>query len=136
MSMSYWPIVGYGVNLDELYEYLNKDKVNALIRDMIPNEEFEEDVLEDDTFYGGVYTSFAEFLCELDDSKVFSYENDGATTEYFLYQPRYWWKKKSNDPKTAAECDDMIAGVLKKVYDISDEELKTHIDYIDTVGMG
>ena len=136
MSMDYWPIIGYGVNLDKIYKYLNKEKVQKLIQDLNPNEIIDDDVFEDDTFYGGLYTSFAEFLCELDDSHIFSYDDDGNNIEYFLYPPRYSWMKRKNDPKTVAECDDMIVKVLKKVYDISDEELKTHIEYIDTVGMG
>lgn len=136
MSMDYWAIEGYGVDLDEIEKYINTEKVNELVRKLLPNETFEEDVFEDDTFYGDPYTNFAEFLCELDEENIFCYEDDGNARAFFLYEPSYPWARNENEPKDKQEAEDKMIKVLKKVYDATWNDLRSYIRYISTYGCG
>ena len=136
MSMDYWGITGFGVCLDDIDKYLNSEKVNKLIRRMFPKETFEEDVFEDDTFYGDPYTNFAEFLCEFDNRKILSYDDDGQGVAYFLYVPPYPWKAKENEPKSQEELEDYMLSILRKVYDADDYVLRNSLEYINAWGAG
>lgn len=137
MSVSYWGIVGYGIDLDNIAEYLNKEKVNLLVRKNNPKEIFEEDVFEDDTFYGNPYSGFGEFLSELDETNTIGWNNSGNTgKDYFLYEPKYPWTVKNNDPTGYEDVENRIIKALLKVYDITEEEIKSKIGYIDDYGCG
>jgi len=137
MSMCYWGIVGYGVCIEDIAKYINHEKVNSIIRTLFKEEDFHEndDVFEDDTFYGNPYTNFAEFLCDLDDDKIFSYDDDGQGRNFFLYVPRYpWHSKPDKEPETIEECEDKMVAVLQKVCNATDEQLKDCIKYISESG--
>ena len=136
MSMDYWGIIGYGVCLDDIYDYLNREKVNTLVRKLLPKETFEEDVFDDDTFYGNPYNNLAEFLCDLDEDKIFSWNDDGQGAPYFLYFPSYPWQRKENEPTDVNEVTDKMVKILHKVYDMPINELRKMIHYISTYGCG
>lgn len=136
MSVSYWGINGYGICINDIEKYLNYEKVNKLVRSLNPDVEFEDDIFEDSTFYGYPYISFADFLCELDDKKIMSYDDNGDGSSYFLYVPTYPWRRKRNEPKTEQKLEEYIIKILLKVYDATYDQLSEHIDYIDTYGRG
>jgi len=136
MSMDYWGITGYGVCLDDIEKYLDREKVNKIIRQMFPDEEFTEDVFDGFMFCGDPYTNFAEFLCEFDDRKILTYDDDGQGVAYFLYVPPYPWKAKENEPKTRKELEDYMISILRRVYDTDDCDLRNSLDYISTWGAG
>lgn len=136
MSMAYWGIVGYGVKLDDIHQYLDQEKVKRLIREINPNEKFTDDIFDDDTFVGGAYSNFAQFLCDFDDKNIMSFDDNGENVQYLLYKPPYPWIATPEEPKTVKELDDHIVKILQNVYNASADELKEHIDYIDTVGWG
>ena len=133
MSMSYWGIVGYGVCIDDIYKYIDQKKVNQLVRDMLPYD-IEEDVFEDDTFYGNPYANFGDFLCSLDEDHIFDYDDNGNGSAYFLYMPTYSWRLKGNEPKTQKECKDKMMKILRQVCPGHDDEVMNCIDYISTWG--
>lgn len=139
MSMSYWGIVGYGVCINDIEKYINHEKVNKIVRSLFKEEDFyeDDDVFEDDTFYGNPYYNFGEFLCELDDDKIFNFDDDGGDRTFFLYEPRYPWSgRKERQPNTVEECKDKIIKILKKVCDATYEQLENEIDYISESGCG
>ena len=135
MSMDYWGIVGYGVDIDDISKYINHEKVNKLVRELLPDEDFEDsDVMDDDTFYGNPYFNFAEFLCKLDDDKIFDYDDDGQGRAFLLYHPTYAWTRRSNEPSSCDECEQKLIKLLKKVCDCSTDDLLRHVGYINTYG--
>lgn len=135
MSVSYWGIVGFGVCLDDIDKYLDKEKINILVRKLNPDIEFNEDVFDDYTFCGEPYTNLAEFLCELDYRHILSWADDGNNRAFFLYEPVYPWLSNSDkQPKSINEVKDYIISVLKKVCNTSYEDLSKEIDYISTWG--
>lgn len=137
MSMCYWGIVGYGVCIDDIYKYIDHGKVNKIIRTLFKEDDFytDDDVFDDDTFYGNPYCNFAEFLCELDEDKIFNFDDDGQGKAFFLYEPNYpWHTLKNEDPKTIEECEDKMIAVLRKVCDAKDEDLRNCINYISESG--
>ena len=137
MSVSYWGIVGYGVCLDDIDKYLDREKINILVRKANPDIEFEEDVFDDYTFCGDPYSNLGEFLCELDDRNILSWDDDGNGRGFLLYEPIYpWLNNPSNQPKSMNETKDHIISVLKKVCDATYEELSKEIDFISTWGCG
>ena len=136
MSRSYWGIIGYGVNLDDVPN-LNSEKVNRLVRKINPLEKFEGDVLEDDTFCGGRYNSLAEFVCELDTTNSLTWDDGGdCGGQYVLYAPKYPWQVKDNDPRSIVDVEARLLTVLQKIYDVPINELKEKIGYISDYGCG
>ena len=140
MSRDYWAIEGYGINTEDIMQYVNKDKVIGHLKRLIPNAIFEEDIFDDDVFCGDPYSNFAEFLCELDETETMSWNDDANGESYFLYEPRYPWHIKENDPKSYEEAEEIILNVLNKVCDIdmdntrSIDEIRQHIYDISTYG--
>lgn len=134
MSMDYWGIIGYGIEIQDIYRHINKEKVNKLVRELNPNLKFEDDVFDDDTFIGNPYNSFAEFLCELDKNSLFTYDTDGHDRDYFMYAPVYPWAAKKNEPSTEKECKNKMINILQQVVDLSDEEISKYIHYINDYG--
>lgn len=137
MSVSYWGIVGYGIRLDDIGKYINKEKINILVRELNPNIEFnnEDNVLDDDTFSGDPYCSIAEFLTELDDTHSLIWDTSGNLgNEYLYYAPDYPWHKHEKDPKSFDEIRERIQNVIQKVYDIETEDLKPYITDICMAG--
>ena len=135
MSVSYWGIIGYGVKLNDIYKYIDHDKVNSLVRDLI-NEDIEGDVFDDDTFYGNPYSNFGEFLCEFDKDNIFMYDDNGNDESYFLFEPHYPWHANKNDPKTEEECADKIMAILRQISNGHNNEIRQCIDYVNEVGWG
>lgn len=138
MSVCRWGITGYGVNIEKIYEYIDKEKVNAIVRKLIPdiNLKEDDDVFEDNTFCYEPYSSFAEFLCEFDDKNIMTWDSDGDGGEYFLYKPKYPWEINNNDPKHIEEITEYIIRILQRVFSIPAIILRDYITYIDEVGVG
>ena len=139
MSVSYWGIKGYGVNLDDVNKYIDNKKVNEIIRLLNPNITFEEYVFDDCTFYGDPYSSFGEFLSDLDDTGTLTWEDGGNSEKcYFLYVPPYPWQTKSNEPKSEKEIEDRIIKTLLRICETNTdpEDIRKYIEYIDDYGCG
>lgn len=138
MSMDYWGIVGYGVCVQDIEQYIDKEKVNILVRDINVNCcDFTEDVFEDDTFCGNPYQNFGEFLSELDETNTIIWDDGGESQKaFFLYVPKYPWMYRNNDPKSIKDVEDRIIKVLKMVCNATEEELKKKIDFINDYGCG
>lgn len=137
MSMCYWGIVGYGVCIDDVDKYIDHGKVNKIVRTLFKENDFytDDDVFDDDTFYGNPYYNFAEFLCDLDEDKIFDFDDDGQGTAFFLYKPKYPWNiQQDKQPKTRKECEDKMIAILRKVCDAKDEDLRSLFDYISESG--
>ena len=137
MSWCHWGIVGYGVDLDDIEKYINTEKVNKLVRELNPNEIFDEDVFEDDTFCGNPYQNFGEFLSELDETNSLIWDDGGDSGKhFFLYEPKYPWMIKNSDPVSYEDIEDRIIDVLTKVYDAETNVLRSKIDSISDYGSG
>ena len=137
MSVSYWGIVGYGIEVNDIKKYINEEKVNKLVRQLNPNAEISnsDDVLIDDTFNGDLYSSIAEFLSELDDSHSLIWDTGGNLGgDYLYYAPDYPWYKHENDPKSFDEVRERIQKVIQKVYDIKSKDLEPYITNICMAG--
>ena len=134
MSRCYWGITGYGICLNDIAKYLNKEKVVGYLKRISPNQTIDEDPFENDTFYGNPYNSFVEFLLEFDEKNILDYESDGQDAEYLLYTPPYPWTATKNEPKSLNELKDYIYSILRKVYDASADILYDAMYYVDTAG--
>lgn len=134
MSLDYWGITGYGIRINDIGEF-NKEKVNALVRDLNPNVIMDnEDVLEDDTFCGNLYANFAEFLCDLDKTNTLCYDDNGNGECYLLYSPPYPWMRKNNEPTSYEDIENRILDCLVQVSDQTRENLAREINYISDAG--
>lgn len=135
MSMTYWGIVGYGICLNDIDKYLNVKKINEKVRAANPKNTFEEDVFDDNTFYGDPYSNLAEFICETFDEKgILTWDDDGQDRCFLLYTPIYPWRMTEKQPKSLKELNDYLISVLQTVYDATYDQLDTELDYISTWG--
>lgn len=135
MSVSYWGIIGYGLCIDDIYKFINHEKVKHYIKKMVPEIEIDEDVF-DDVFCGDPYSNFGEFLCELDKDSIFTWDDDGGGRAFFLYAPPYPWQMKDNEPVSVLDCENRMIDILKMVCDAPEDELRNCIDYINETGCG
>lgn len=138
MSVEYWGIIGYGICLSDIDEYINKEKINNIVRNINPDIEFDDDVFDDDTFCGGLYMNLANFFCELDDSNILCYEDSGDGVCYLLFEPSFPWETsyRKNELKTKDEIRNKIIDLLTPYYNIPINILKEKIIYINTIGCG
>lgn len=137
MSVSYWGITGYGIDLDDIRNSIDEEKVYRLVKQLVPNEIFGDNVFEDNTFYGCPYESFGEFLSELDDTNTILWEDGGENdSHYFLYIPKYPWQVSDKDPKNPKEIEDRIVKVLLKICNESEESLRSKIGFVSDFGYG
>ena len=136
MSMTYWGIIGFGICLDDISEYINEEKVKEYVHKFLPDEVFDDDLLQSDVFFGDPYSNMAEFLCEFDEDNMLSWEDDGQGTAYFLYEPVYPWLKNNRIPKSQQEIENKMIDIINKVYDIPINILMSKFDYFSTYGCG
>lgn len=138
MSLDYWSITGYGICMDDIYGCINKEKVNKTVRELNPDFDFgNDDVFEDETFYGDPYYNIAHFFCELDPDNIFNYGDTGNGTSYLLFEPSYPWSSfRQKEPQTQEEVDEKIINLLMPYFDIPINGLKGYIRYIDATGCG
>ena len=139
--MDYWGITGYGINIDDIMDFVDKEKVKNIVCSLFKELSPEDDIFDDDTFSGNPYNGFAEFLCDIDDTNLIGCETDGQGTSYFLYIPPYPWLVRGvPQPKNSEEVAQIIIKTLSKVcnFDINNakeyENIRKRIDYIDTYG--
>ena len=137
MSYDYWAIYGYGISMNNI-PLVNVEKVNNLVKKINPNIAFEDDfnAFDDDTFCGNPYTSFAEFLADLDETDTLSWESDGQGEDYLLYTPKMPWSLKDNEPESYDEIDKRIINCVKLISDAEEDDVKANIDHVNTAGMG
>ena len=133
MSCDTWPIVGYGIEIDDIYEYFNKDKIIDILEtrhiDVPDPEELEECIYDE-------YGDFAGFVASLDETEILDHIDDGNGHQFVLFPPCYpWWKKTDhNELKTKEGVEKFIANILIKVCDISAENVNKYIHYVSTTG--
>ena len=138
MSRCYWGIVGYGVSINSIYKYIDDKKVLKIILGLHPDIEIEEDISDDDWFYD-IYNNFAEFLCDLDETNSLSWQDTGDGGEaYFLYEPKYPWMFRNDDPMSYEEIEERIINILEKIIkDNTDmKEIRNLINHINDYGCG
>ena len=137
MSVTRWPIIGYGIKIDNIAKYINNNKVKKEISNLLPNETtiFDEDILQSDCFCGNPYYYFSEFLADLDNHRWFTYDSNGDGDEFFLYPPKYPWEIRDDDPKSMEDIDKRLIEILNKICDMPDE-YGYLIDYIEEEGWG
>ena len=136
MSYCYWGINGYGIDLEDINEFLNEDKVKKILSEQGANVP-DGDI--DDFLDEGGYACLAHFVASLDKTHTLSYRQGGDFDgNYVLFEPLYPWDEpvKYNELKTKEGMTNFIVKILQKVYDTSSETLIERINYIDAVGSG
>ena len=138
MSMSYWGIIGIGVRSSRIEKHLDKHKCYLEVRKQLPEEKIEEESFDlYDFLYGYTFQNLAEFLqCICDKSSVMSWNDNGYDDSYFLYPPTYPWEKGREDPKSAAEVEEIIIDTLTKVTNLSREDIRSLIEEFNESGCG
>ena len=43
MSVSYWGIIGYGLCIDDIYKFINHEKVKHYVKKMVPEIEIDDE---------------------------------------------------------------------------------------------
>lgn len=135
MSRDTWPIVGYGIDVDDIYGYFNRDKIIDILNERhvnVPNpEDFEESIYDE-------YGDFAYFIASLDETGILEYAYDGDGRQFVLFPPYYPWQKRPdhNELKTKEGVENFIVNVLMKICDDSSDSIKGNIQYISTTGCG
>lgn len=135
MSSDTWPIVGYGVDIDDIYDYFDRDKIINILKEKhieVPDpEHFEETIYNE-------YDDFAYFIASLDETGILEYAYDGDEKSFVLFAPYYPWQKRPdhNELKTREGVEKFIANILIKVCDISVNDIIRYIHYINTTGCG
>ena len=137
MSVDYWSIFGYGIELSDIIKYIDKNKVITELKKLVHDTEIPDDtddIFELDALCGYPYNYFAEFLCDLDERNVLTWDSDGDGNEYLMYTPNYPWYTEYT-PQSPQEVAKIITEVLDKVCSMPDN-MKYPIGYIDTIGYG
>lgn len=135
MSCDTWPIIGYGIEIDDIYGYFDKDKIIDILKERhidVPDpEHFEESIYDE-------YGDFACFIASLDEIGILQYAYDGDGKQFILFPPCYPWGKRPdhNELKTREGVEKFIANILMKVCDISAEDVSKYTNYISTTGWG
>lgn len=134
----YWPIQGIGIETCVIFKHLNKQKWFDAVKSLHPDW-FEEgagpainagsfDIHDfDNLAYEHGYMSLAELFCELDDSEKLTWFY-GGNTDYFLYKPSYPWEREKDDPRSIEDVYGYFVGLLRKITDLSEQEIVGLID--------
>lgn len=150
MSTSYWMIEGIGLNTDQIYLHLNKEKAVLLLIEQLEHET--EIVAElgrllwsgdlsgfdiDDYLYGSPFDNFADMLTYCDDTDTITYGDDGDGGHYFFYPPSMPWEMQDNEPQSIREVHNRIIKAVQKITDLDASEIDGMIDdELHVVGFG
>lgn len=142
MSISYWAIEGYGVNIEgEIYD------LKKVVKELgLDEEDFdEEDFKESSTFmYWGdicpleiidTMLGKPEFLKH---SKYLSFADTGNGDGMYLYYcPRYPWHMDEEERNiTKEEIEQMIVDILLRVTVLSEKQIRENFEDVSTIGWG
>lgn len=143
MSISYWAIEGYGVNIEgEIFD------LKKVVKELgLDEEDFdEEDFKESSTFM------FLGDICPFDiidtmlgkpeffkHSKYLSFTGtgNGDNGTYLYYCPRYPWHMDEEEKNiTKEEIEQMIVDILLRVTVLSEKQIRENFEDISTGGWG
>lgn len=137
MSTCYWMIEGVGLNTNELYDKINKRKLVDFLSKELPDDEetqswkrksdlsgFDVEVY----FDGNPYQNLADLLTYCDDTDTLTYGDNGDGDYFLYYPPSMPWHLSDNDPKSIDEVHQRIIAAVKRLTDLSDDEIDEMID--------
>ena len=136
MSVSYWMIEGIGLNADEVYPFVDKEKLAHMLIEYLPDDEFLAEILEskdyekldiEDYLYDP-FDGFADILTHCDDSDTITFAGDGDGNFYFYYSPSMPWEMTLHEPQSPKDVHNRIIKAVKKITTLSDEEIEAMID--------
>ena len=137
MSMSYWLIEGIGINVQDIEEHVNKEKMVRFFLEQLPNREDLMDMLNSGDYelfdaeeycQCNGFDNFADVLCHCDDTDSLTFGYDGEGASYFYYPPSMPWHRTPNEPKSEQEVIDRIVKAVQKISDMTEEEIKKIVD--------
>lgn len=129
MSMACWMIRGVGLDTREIEPYLNRAKIEMLIREQFPNDQIDYQRDIDSLLYDEcMFDNLAEVLCCCDDSNTMTYDLDGDGGVYFLYPPTFPWDRRGCEPKSIEEAVKNIIKAVQKITDMQDKQIDEIID--------
>lgn len=133
-SLCYRLCQGVGIRTSKLYRFLSVPKCIKVLREVLPNRDFKEDVFNIDDYIGGYpFDGLGNMLCYCDDTYTLSYEGFGDEM-YFYYPPSYPWEQNSNRPENICEVHRRITDAVLRLCDIEREQVNALInDHIYSV---
>ncbi len=139
MSSSYGVVYGYGIPVDGLGDRVVPEKFIKFCREK--GIWFDEDdrIIEEDGFdstiivdcLSGSYTSVEEVFADLDDTGLLDYDNGEMWGGYLLYYPTYPWNKGVRVAESKEQVENAIIKAVQKLTDLTDDEIKDKIKYIE-----
>lgn len=138
--MCYWVIQGIGIPVSSIIGRIDAEKCIKVLTKILPDKEIETDSEKfhiEDYLYGQPFYDMSELLWECDDSGLLSYSSDGDGESYLYYAPKYPWEITNKDPRSIKEVHDIISNSVKKICNMTEEEIEERIDnYLYSVGCG
>lgn len=136
MSMSYYGIVGYGVNVEKFANKINKDKLISLLKD----EDVYEEGYDDYTSYlnGQPYNWLAEMFWYSYGwfDNILTYE-DSENCSYLYYPAMLPWELKPSEKSINKEdVDEVIIDTIQSLADVSRSDILSEIGYINDSYLG
>lgn len=129
MSMACWMIRGVGLDTREIEPYLNRVKIEMLIREQFPNDQIDYQRDIDTLLYDEcAFDNLAEVLCCCDDSGTMTYDSDRDGGVYFLYPPTFPWDRRGNEPKSVDEVINNIIKAVQKITNMTSVEVRDIVD--------
>lgn len=134
MGVSYWAIIGIGIDAERLYPYLNPVKCAEFLNKEQDDLHFTPEMCTEDKlqFYlrdlECPFEHFADMLTFCDDTDTLTFSTDECGDSYFYYPPSFPWDAVKNEPKSLEEVHQRIANAVNCLCDISREELEGLID--------
>lgn len=129
MSMACWKIGGIGLDVRKVEPYLNRSKIEKLVREQFPNEQINYQLDINSLLYDECrFTNLGEVLFYCDDSETMTYDYDGDGGIYFIYPPTFPWERRHNEPKSVGEVISNIIKAVQKITDMTSAEVRDIVD--------
>lgn len=137
MSMCEWVVEGIGICTDKIEPFIDKEKLAYKLFEQLPEDNELAALIEaksfnkldvDNYMFGCPFENMADVLCHFDDTDTLSYSSDGEGAYYFYYPPSMPWHRKETEPESAEEVHRRIIKAVKKITDLSDDEIDNMID--------
>lgn len=140
MSLCYWSICGVGICAEDIYDYLDKEKLaNFLYSEITDGEEAErlrtliyeqryDEVCLEDYFDNYAFDSLAEILYACDSTKLLTYGEDEDGMSYLFYPSSMPWQRRNDEPENLKQVHDIIINAVQKISSLSRKEIERMID--------
>lgn len=135
MSMRYYGIIGYGINLNLVKDRIVKDKLISFLKSENAYIEGRDDYR--DYVDGTVYDSIGEmFWYTATNNNIVDY-CESEDCSYLLFFPTYPWLLPGGVDDTPRELvNDVIIESVQSLTDMTIDEIVPLIDYIDDYYLG